>query len=122
MQQQLGRRVHRLATQHHCRGAQRLENLSDAFANTHGDHTTSRLLGRIDHDAGITLAGGGSVGIDQRLHVLELFEQIGDPNLVRPPHGDAGFDTCADVVAVDMTVPESVAADDDDGVTNVSPG
>ena len=53
--------------------------------------------------------------------MLEFFEQVGDPDLVRATNGDAGFDAAADVVAVDMAVPNAVAANDHDRVADLGP-
>ena len=46
----------------------------------------------------------------------DLLGEVGDPDPVRPPGVDAGLDRGADVVDVDVDVPQPVAADDDERV------
>ena len=67
----------------------------------------------------------GLVAADLLAHpglFLGLLEQVGDADPVGSPDGDAGLDSCADVVRVDMAVPDAVAADDDDRIAEFSPG
>ena len=52
----------------------------------------------------------------------DLLEQIGDADLARPPVAvEGGLDGGADVVGVDVAVPDPVAADDDDRVADLPP-
>ena len=46
----------------------------------------------------------------------DLLGEVGDPDPVRAPGGDAGLDGGADVVDVDVDVPQPLAADDDERV------
>ena len=43
---------------------------------------------------------------------LDLLQEIGDPDLAWPAHLDRGFDRRADVISVDVAVPQTVAAHD----------
>ena len=55
-------------------------------------------------------------------HAVAVVEQVGHPDLPWPPSGlDRGLDRPADVVGVDVAVPQPVAADDDDGVADAAP-
>ena len=47
---------------------------------------------------------------------LDLLGEVGDPDPVRPAGGDAGLDRGADVVDVDVDVPQPLAADHDERV------
>ena len=56
-----------------------------------------------------------------QLLLLDLLEQVGDPDVARPAGLDAGLDGAADVVGVHVAVPEAVAADDHDRVAERGP-
>ncbi len=60
-------------------------------------------------------------GLAHPLLLFDLFEQVGDPDVARPARDDAGLDRGTDVVGVDVAVPQPLAADDDDGVTDGTP-
>ena len=53
--------------------------------------------------------------------LLDLLVEVGHPDAVRPPGVHAGLDGRADVVGVDVAVPQAVAADHDDGVADAGP-
>ena len=53
--------------------------------------------------------------------LLDLLEEVGDPDLPGPADVDGGLDGGADVVGVDVAVPDAVAADDDDRVADAGP-
>ena len=63
-----------------------------------------------------------------RLHVhhqpavgLDLLEQVGDADVTRSSAVERGLDRCADVIGVDVTVPQAVATHDDDRVADAGP-
>ena len=56
---------------------------------------------------------GGSAGCRP---LLDLLGEVGDPDPVRTAGGDAGLDRGADVVDVDVDVPQALAADHDQRV------
>src|SRR5665213_3636533 len=91
-----------------------MENTSDTFTHDDGHY------------------GGSGRGVAHVLRVLndgcanpalldDLVGEVGDANLTRSPGVEGGFDRGADVVGVDVAVVETVAANDDDGVTNARP-
>ena len=53
--------------------------------------------------------------------LLHLLVEVGHPDAVRSPRVHAGLDGRADVVGVDVAVPQAVAADHDDGVADARP-
>jgi hypothetical protein len=53
--------------------------------------------------------------------LLDLFEQVGDPDAAGPAAVERRLDGGADVVGVDVAVPHAVAADDHDGVADAGP-
>ena len=54
--------------------------------------------------------------------VGDLLEQVGDPDLLRPAaEVERHLDRGADVVGVDVAVPQPVAADDHDRVADRAP-
>ena len=57
-----------------------------------------------------------------RLAGGDLLGEVGDPHPVRPAGLDPGLDGGADVVDVDVDVPEPLAADDDEGVAEPGEG
>ncbi len=54
--------------------------------------------------------------------LLDLLVEVGDPDAVRPAHGDTGLDGGADVVGVDVAVPDAVTTHHHDGVAEGVPG
>ena len=52
---------------------------------------------------------------------FDLLEQVGDPDVAGPAGVDGGLDRGADVVGVDVAVPDAVAADDHDRVADAGP-
>ena len=61
------------------------------------------------------------LGLAHPALLFDLLDEVGDADLVRAARVDAGFDRGADVVRVDVAVPEAVAADDDDRVADRAP-
>ncbi len=79
------------------------------------------------------VVGGGPVALaagsgPRRAHalahpalLLDLLVEVGHPDPVRPARVHAGLDGRADVVGVDVAVPQPVAADHHDGVADAGP-
>jgi hypothetical protein len=62
------------------------------------------------------------LGLAQGVLLGDLLEQVGHPDLLRPAtEVERDLDGGADVVGVDVAVPQAVAADDDDRVADRSP-
>ena len=107
------RGVHRLATGH---------DGVDTHRPQDGDHTRADPDGHHRRGHRVSARGGGTahLGLDP-LALLELLEQVGDPDLVRATDGDAALDGRTDVVAVDVAVEDSVATHDHDRVAHLGP-
>ena len=75
------------------------EERGQAGAGGHGHHGPAVSVGHLG-------AGGG-----------DLLGEVGDPDPVRPTGGDAGLDRGAHVVDVDVDVPQPLAADHHERVT-----
>ena len=79
------------------------------------------------------VVGGGPVALDARARpggahalahpalLLDLLVEVGDADPCGAPGVHARLDGRADVVGVDVAVPQPVAADDDDGVADAGP-
>ena len=93
---------------------ERVEDPPDAVAGGHGHD------GGLDGDVelGGVLVGNGLT--DPAL-LFDLVEQVGDPDVAGTPAVDGRLDGRADVVGVDVAVPQPVAADDDDRVADPGP-
>ena len=116
---QLGdRRVHRLPACDDPLHPEGAEDASDPVTARHRDHRGDRR--RTEGDVGGT-AVGGLRGLSDPAFLLDLLEKVGDPDVPRPSHVERGFDGRADLVGVDVAVPEAVAPDHDDRVTETSP-
>ena len=53
--------------------------------------------------------------------LLDLLGEVGDPDVAGPAGVECRLDRRADVVGVDVAVPQAVAADHDDGVPEARP-
>ena len=105
-----GRRVHRLAAGDHPLHAEAVEDPPDAVADGHGDHRGGRRLGGVRR---LVEAGAAGDPLDDPallLELLDLLEQVGDPDLLGAAGVDGRLDGGADVVGVDVAVPDAVAA------------
>ena len=109
------RRVHRLAAGDDDLHAEAREQPADAVA--HRDRDDRGL----DRGEGRDVAGAVPPAATHSCSCVDLLEQVGDPDLMRSARFDAGFDRGADVVGVDVAVPDAVAADDDDRVAERAP-
>ena len=117
-----GRRVHRLPTGHHALHAELREQLDEPVTAAH------RHDGRRDRRQPGTGAGGGGCAAARHrplalgVLLVDLLEEVGHTDLPRPTvEIERHLDRRADVVRVDMAVPETVTADDDDRVADVDP-
>ena len=113
-----GRGVHRLAAGHDVVHAERAEDAADAVAGGHGHHA------RVGDRPGRRRLGPAPRAPPPRAPTAP-------PRPARPgrspgcsrgrPASRAGLDGRADVVGVDVAVPQAVAADDDDRVADPGP-
>ncbi len=115
-----GRRVQRLSARDHALHPELTEQLGQPVAAGHSNDR-ARDGGKAEGRRRMTVAGS-----DRRLThgVLlgYLLEQIGDPDLLGTPvQLQRNFDRCADVVGVDVAVPQPVSTDDDDRVADLDP-
>ncbi len=74
----------------------------------------------------LSAGDGGATGRRRRgfahpAFLLDLFGQVGDPDLARTPGVEGRFNRGADVVGVDVAIPQPVPADDDDRVPETGP-
>ena len=76
------------------------------------------------HGTGSGSGSGPALGLADPallLDLVELVEQVGDPDLAGSTDLDGGLDRGADLVGVDVAVVDAVAADDDDRVADAGP-
>ena len=85
--------------------------VADRDRDDRGGHRSSRPRSRV----------GQVRGLADPVLLLDLLEEVGDPDLGGTPGLDAGFDGGADVVGVHVGVPDPVAADHDDRVADRVP-
>ena len=94
--------------------SERVEQSPDSVADRDCHH------GGGDRNRGFQgVAGFGALGDPTFLG--DLLEQIGHPNPTGPPRIDSRFDRGADVVGVDVTVPQTVTADHHDRIPDAEP-
>ena len=108
------RRVHGLAAEDDALHAEAVEDAADAVTGADGDDRGGHRRGA---DDAVQLGGGVA---DPAL-LLDLLEQVGHPDLAGAAAVQGGLDGVADVVGVDVAVPEAVAADDHDRVADAGP-
>ena len=116
---QLGRRrVHRLAADDQVVDAERAEDAPDAVAARRRPPRSSSAAGP-SPSRGAGARGAGALAHPPLL--LDLLVEVGHPDALRPPGVQAASMAGADVVGVDVAVPQAVAADHDDGVARCRP-
>ena len=97
--------------------AERVEDAADPVAGGDGDDRGHRggPSGHRSADApdSSALANPGLL--------LDLVEQVGDTDVAGPAGVEGGLDRGADVVGVDVAVPQAVASDDHDRVADAGP-
>ena len=115
------RRVHGLATRDHALDAEAVEDPLDAVAHGDGDHGGGDGLGGVRGLLDGPAAGNAIQDPSLLVEALDLLEEVGDADLLRPTGVDGGLDGGPDVVGVDVAVPDAVATDHDDGIPDAGP-
>ena len=119
-----GRRVHRLATGDHALHTELGEQLDEPVAAAHRDdrRRDGRQAARRRARVPARLRRRRHRRLPLGVLLVDLLEQIGHPDLARPTvEIERDLDRRADVVRVDVAVPQTVTADDDDRVADRRP-
>ena len=113
-----GGRVHGLATHHEVVHPEGPEDAPDPLSGDHGDDAGGRRRAST-LDAGPRPRRPGTLAHPALL--LELLVEVGHPDTRRPAGVHPRLDGGADVVGVDVAVPQAIPAYDDDGVADARP-